>query len=73
MTRFIELADRVFRVEVSPDAPGHRVRQLRLTVESGPALTVEEADRLSPAVVADLVAAGNDVIGWGYTLAEDAG
>lgn len=67
MKQFIELADRVFSYEITPDTPGICRRTMTVEVESGPPLTREEYDRVTAAVVAEMVAAGSVVYGWGPT------
>lgn len=64
MTRIVELADRVVEITITPDTPGHCLRTLHLLVLSGPRMTLEEADRVSAAFVAELVGMGNDVYEW---------
>lgn len=66
---FIELPDRVFRVEMAPgtETPGHCRRTFSFTVESGPPLdfdSEEELDGFTARLVAELVGGGVDVIGW---------
>jgi hypothetical protein len=63
-TRYVELADRVFSITITPDTPGHLRRQVLIAVESGPGLTEQEYKQITASVVADLVSQGVDVIGW---------
>jgi hypothetical protein len=66
MIQYIEVGNRVFRVETTPDEPGWRRRRFVATLESGPELTEDEAQQVTVDLVAELVSRGVDVIRWGY-------
>lgn len=62
--QFVETADRVLGWQVSGPPTGRCRRTIKVWVERGPGLTRDEYERMSAAVVADLVAGGSDVFSW---------
>lgn len=57
-----ELPGRVVEITITPDSPGWVRRTCKIEVLSGVPLSEEDLGRF----VAELVGAGNDVIGWEF-------
>lgn len=66
MIRYIETSNRVFAWEVTPDTEPElvRPRTITITIVSGPPLSLEEYQRLSARLVAELVGEGVIVHSW---------
>ena len=72
MIQYLEAGDRLLRCELLPDDVPTECRRRTLTVSvlSGAELTVDEWQRISAGLIAELVGEGIDVRSWGVDTEE---